>query len=88
MTKDEMLAVMKEAIDEVVDDVPVDLGPDSGLGTSGIDSLSLVEIVLVMEERLGIGTGPDDFDDVRTVGDAVDVFVGLVDAQEAAEAVS
>lgn len=77
MTDDEMLALFAEAMREVVDEVPesVDVGDD--IAELGIDSLSLVEIVMIIEERLDVATESDDFEGVTTVGDALAVFARL-----------
>ncbi len=39
------------------------------------DSLDLVELVMAVEDRLGISIGEDDLGDVRTVGDAVNLIL-------------
>jgi acyl carrier protein len=39
------------------------------------DSLDLVELVMSLEDQLGITIEEDDLADVRTVGDALDVIV-------------
>jgi acyl carrier protein len=39
------------------------------------DSLDLVELVMSLEDTLGITIEEDDLADVRTVGDALDVIV-------------
>ena len=39
------------------------------------DSLDLVELVMAVEDRLGVSIGEDDLGDVRTVGDAVDLIL-------------
>lgn len=39
------------------------------------DSLDLVELVMAVEDRLGVSIGEDELGDVRTVGDAVDLIL-------------
>lgn len=39
------------------------------------DSLDLVELVMAVEDRLGVSIAEDDLGDVRTVGDAVDLIL-------------
>jgi acyl carrier protein len=48
------------------------------LETLDIDSLDLVEIAQVLEERFGIVIEPDHMKDVATVGDAIDAVVALL----------
>ena len=40
-----------------------------------VDSLDVVELAQMARERWGIMLDPEDFSDVRTVGDAVDVVL-------------
>lgn len=82
MTSDTLLELFRDAMGEVIDDVPDDVTLDSRIVDIGLDSLDLVEIVLVLEEKLQVASRADDFDDVTTVGAAVAVFERLV-AQEA-----
>ncbi len=44
------------------------------------DSLDLVELVMAVEDRLGISIGEDDLGDVRTVGNAVDLILAAAGA--------
>ncbi|HVX18405.1 MAG TPA: acyl carrier protein [Acidimicrobiales bacterium] len=45
------------------------------------DSLDLVELVMAVEDRLGVEIGEDDLGDVATVGDAVDLIVAAAAAK-------
>jgi acyl carrier protein len=78
MTDDDMIALFAEAMREVVDEVPDTVGLDDRIADLGVDSLSLVEIVMIIEERLDVATESEDFDGVTTVGEALAVFKGLV----------
>ena len=40
-----------------------------------VDSLDLVEIAQVAEETWGVKLNPQDFTDVKTVGDAIDLVM-------------
>lgn len=69
-----VLAAVVSAVDEVVG---LDIGEDdldSPLADTGIDSLDLIEVVMVVEEQLGISTTQEAFEDVATLRDAVTVF--------------
>lgn len=81
MTDEEMLTLFADAMREVVDEVPESVGLDDRITDLGVDSLSLVEIVMIIEERLDVATESDDFDGVTTVGDALAVFKGLSDPE-------
>lgn len=81
MSDDDMLALFKDAMREVVDEVPESVGPDDTIADLGVDSLSLVEIVMIIEERLDVATESDDFDEVTTVRDALAVFKGRLDPE-------
>ena len=37
----------------------------------GLDSLDVVELTLVLEDKVGVKLGDEDLEDVRTVGDAI-----------------
>ena len=57
-----------------------DLKNDSTLEDLEIDSLDLIEVGMIMEEKHGIRVSADDFEDVSTFGDAVAVFDRIVSA--------
>ena len=51
---------------------------DARLEQLRIDSLGLVEFGQVVQEEYGVRLEPEDFRDVRTVGDALDVVLPRV----------
>jgi acyl carrier protein len=51
----------------------------------GADSLAMVELVLAMEERLGISVPEEDTEQIRTVADAI-TYVQEQQARSAREA--
>lgn len=53
---------------------------DADLETLGIDSLDLIEIGMIMEERHDVQMSSDDFADVTTFGEAVAVFDRIITA--------
>lgn len=68
-----------QAVEEALAEAIAQLGPsrsdvtrDATFEDLDIDSLDLVEIAQVVEERWGIEFDPQDFSNVKTVGDAVD----------------
>jgi acyl carrier protein len=48
---------------------------DAKLEDLEIDSLDLIELLQIAEERFGVEINPDDAKDVKTVGDALDLMV-------------
>lgn len=51
-----------------------DITPDATLEQLDIDSLDVVELGQTIHEQLGISLEPKDFEDVKTVGDALKVI--------------
>jgi len=47
------------------------------------DSLDLVEVVMALEERFDISVPEDKLDGITTVGEAVDLVIGIADANGA-----
>jgi acyl carrier protein len=48
-----------------------DVTADATFEALGLDSLDVVELTLVLEDKVGVKLGDQDLEDVRTVGDAV-----------------
>ena len=44
---------------------------DATFEALGLDSLDVVELTLVLEDRVGVKLGDEDLEGVRTVGDAI-----------------
>ena len=75
----------RQSIEEALFDAIADVGPeradirrDATLEDLDIDSLDLVEIAQLVEEAWGVELDPQEFADVKTVGDALDVVVARV----------
>jgi acyl carrier protein len=47
----------------------------------GADSLDVVELVMALEERLDIAIPEEDLQDIKTVGEALDVVAGKLSAK-------
>ncbi len=43
-----------------------------------IDSLDMFELAQILHQEFGIEVSPDDFEDVRTLGDAQQVLLGYL----------
>jgi len=74
-----------QSIEDRLFDAIAEIGPDRSeirreatLEDLDVDSLDLVEIAQLVQETWGVELDPQDFADVKTVGDAVDVIVGRV----------
>jgi acyl carrier protein len=75
---DEVSEVIVGCIAEFGETDRSEIEPSSLLATLDIDSLDLVEIAQILEERFGIVIQPDHMKEVVTVGDAIDAVVALL----------
>jgi acyl carrier protein len=57
---------------------PDEVTRDATLEALDIDSLDLTELGQLVEEKYGIRLKPEDFEDVKTVGEAVDIIATKV----------
>jgi len=57
---------------------PEEISREATLESLDVDSLDLVELGQLVEEKYGVRLQPQDFEDVSTVGDAVDVIATKV----------
>ena len=76
-----MLEVLQDAIEAVCDIPRRELGPGTELGTLGVDSLAVAEILVEIEIHLGKELPIDvlrRFDQVRTVGDVARELGGVL----------
>ena len=71
-----------EVIESILFDELAKLGPEredikreATLEELDVDSLDIVELAQVVEDRWGIQFDPQDFKDVKTVGDAIDLVL-------------
>lgn len=49
-----------------------EVAPEATFEALGLDSLDVVELTLVLEERTGVKLEDEELEDVRTVQDAID----------------
>jgi acyl carrier protein len=68
---DDLLATFKELLTEEFGVPEDDVTPDATFEALGLDSLDVVELTLVLEEKTGVKLEDEELEDVRTVGDAV-----------------
>ena len=72
MQQDTVLAGLTEVLRDVADVDPADVTPEARLGGDlGIDSLTLVEVVVAAEDRFGLVIADDDWARFVTVGDVM-----------------
>ncbi|HEU0128576.1 MAG TPA: acyl carrier protein [Pseudonocardiaceae bacterium] len=73
MTNEEILGVLAEIVNEVAGVETGEITPDkSFVDDLDIDSLSMVEIAVQVEDRFGVKVPDDELANLKTVGDAVD----------------
>lgn len=78
---EDVLAVVRDAVALVLERDPREIRPESSFEELRADSLALVEVAEIVEERLsplapaGFRFADDDLERLRTVGDAVDYAV-------------
>lgn len=69
---DELTNEMVELVSRTLKVAPDDIRPDSDLVSDlGADSLAVVELVMALEQRLGVRIEDDEAESVRTFADAV-----------------
>jgi acyl carrier protein len=66
--------VVMDAVVEVCGTDPASITDDATLTSLEIDSLDLIEVGMIVEQRFGAIVNLEDFDDVATFGAAVSVF--------------
>ena len=82
MERDQILNTLREAAVEILG-VEADAVVESASFKDDLDadSLDLVELVMALEERLDISVPEEDLENVKTVGDALDVVSEKVAAR-------
>lgn len=68
----DLYAVFTEMLTEEFGVPAEDISPDATFEALGLDSLDVVELTLVLEERTGVKLEDEELEDVKTVQDAVD----------------
>ena len=71
MAQDEMLAALAEILADVARIDPADVTPQARFDDLGIDSLTMVDAVVALEDRFGLVIPDDEWARFETVGDAV-----------------
>jgi acyl carrier protein len=72
MPKDTVLADLTQVLADVAGVEPADVTPEARFGRDlGIDSLTMVEVVVAAEDRFGLVIADDDWSRFVTAGDVV-----------------
>ena len=71
MTQDQVLAALTEILGGVAGIGQAEITPETSLADLGIDSLTMVEVVVAAEDRFGLLINDDDWPRFKTVLDAV-----------------
>lgn len=74
-TADEVRRLIVDELSELADLKPEEIKPEATLEDLDIDSLDLVELAQIIEERYEVRLERDDFKDVSTVGGAIEAIV-------------
>lgn len=72
--RSEILALLQDAATKLLGPEAPTLTDDLELGTDSIDSLELIEVMIEVEDRVGVRFDEDEFDGVTTVGALVDIL--------------
>ncbi len=68
----ELLATITEVLAEDFGVPEDDIAPDATFEALGLDSLDVVELTLVLEEKTGVKLEDEELEDIRTIQQAVD----------------
>jgi len=68
----ELLATFTEVLTEEFGVPEDEITAEATFEALGLDSLDVVELTLVLEERIGVKLEDEELEDVRTVQDAID----------------
>jgi len=78
-TKEEILEKLKEVLEELFEVEPGDVELSSHLYNDlDLDSIDAVDLVIKLKEVTGKMASPEEFKAARTVGDVVDVLLGML----------
>ncbi|HEX9683561.1 MAG TPA: acyl carrier protein [Acidimicrobiales bacterium] len=76
MNRTEVLEAIRTAAVEILQVEPDQVTESAAFSDDlDADSLDVVELVMALEDTLGIAVPEEDLEEVRTVGDALDVIV-------------
>ena len=62
---EEIAVSLLESLEELLAEVPEDLGIETDLFAQGLDSMGIMQLFLVIEENFGVQLGPEDVTEAR-----------------------
>lgn len=78
--KDEIYTRIVATLSDLFEVDPAEVTRESNLYSDlDIDSIDAVDLIVELKKLTGIKLKPDDFKNVRTVGDVVDAVAALID---------
>jgi acyl carrier protein len=77
MTQDELLTGLAEILGRIAKVDPAEVGPEQTFAELGIDSATMVDVVVAAEDRFGVMLLDDDWSQFTNVGDAVEYIQQL-----------
>ena len=81
VTKEEVIAVIKEQIVENLDDVNIeDIDPNKSMKDYGANSLDIIEVVSCAMRELKIKVPRSELSDINTIGQLADKFVEVANS--------
>ena len=79
MSRDEVLAVMRDAAVELLKIDPAKVTESATFAEDlEADSLDVVELVMALEEKLDVSIPEEELEGIKTVGEALDVIAAKV----------
>jgi acyl carrier protein len=78
LDKEQILGKLREWMEELFEIAPEDINLDSNLATDlDVDSIDAIDLVVKIKELTGKQVNPEDFKNVRTIQDVVDVIYNM-----------
>jgi acyl carrier protein len=77
MDRDELIKVIQEVAFRILAIEPAEVCEETNFRDNlAVDSLEFMDFMASLEKRLKISLGEQDFDDVQTVGEVLDLLTG------------
>ncbi len=76
MTREELFLEVKERLQEEfeIEDEMVMVEDANLVEDMGLDSLDFIDVVVIVDQEYGVSLKPEDFTDVKTLGQFVDLI--------------
>lgn len=79
MTSQELYGQVRAILIDTLGAAPADVTPDATYGALGLDSLDVVELVLIVEEQLAIRVDDEELQSIRTLQQLADLLAAKRD---------